>query len=151
MKLPQIHVNEDVLKEIANIGIYRIPNAHVFSPKEAFSNFNESHLVEFWDKSDPWKSKTSQTVLDSVFCYLHTYSEVSLLKTTTTQLIENGDVKSIPTYNLFSYLQCLWWRNYRESSHKSTVRMNPVTNPCIYNSTLPERRARAMVAQSLWE
>lgn len=69
-------------------------NAHVFSPKEAFSNFNESHLIEFLDKGDPQKSKKPQTVLDSVFFYLHTYSKVPLLKATTMQLIENGDVNS---------------------------------------------------------
>jgi hypothetical protein len=73
-----------------------------------------------------------------------------LLNTIPSQLIEHGEIELVPTQSLLLLHESVFGTG-RYSAHYQNRNVNtkPATNPVIYNGDLPERYAKAMVAQVL--
>ena len=90
-----------------NNGGDRVPTGHLLSPNEASSTGTALHSIELLAKGVSWNSPKTQAVTKTMGCSLQADSiggTGELLRTTPTQLIENGEVKLVPTWNLHAYI-----------------------------------------------
>lgn len=101
------------------------------------------HPIELFDKVVPWKYPNN----------LQTIIKTPLLKITTTQFIEYGEVELVSTQTFTYMFQCLCWGRYSATYQKKKryVFNNPDTKTQLYNADLPAKYAWVMVTQSLWK
>ena len=128
-----------------NNGRDRVPSGYLLSPSEVFSTRINLYLIEAWAHGN------CQISLLSRHCPPQTDGEAPLLKITTTQLRELGQVQLVPTESFHTYV--LVFDTGRNAVHyqKRNVNTSPATKPLIYNSVPSARSASAMVAQRLSE
>lgn len=79
---------------------YCVPTGHLLS-----WNKTGLHLIEYWPKGFHGNLQTIQAVVKTIGCSQQTDSMFPLLKTPPTQLIEQREVKLVPTF------YWLWYRN----------------------------------------
>lgn len=110
----------------------RIPTGYLLS-NEVLNTSIEFQTIELLVNRVPWKS-TTQTFDKVIGCSPQIVSKVLLLKTTTTQLIEHGNVY------LVAYIQTLpqcssvyYMGRYSVGNQNRNINIRPTTEPLIYN------------------
>jgi hypothetical protein len=104
------------------------------------------HLIDLLASEVTWKAPNNPNCCQYYLLIYQTDNQPPLLKATSTQLIEHGDVNLVPIESCHPYILAFLLHDVILHDTKRETNTKPAINALIYNGILPERYASTLVA-----